>query len=144
MKQRVAGLDVGSKRIGVAVSDALHLTAQPLTVVERASVVRDIARILEVLSQYDVALVVVGLPLQMDASEGDQAARVRKFADAFGESSGIEVVYQDERLTTVAGERLLIESGMRRARRRNVIDKMAATLILQAYLDAQPVSETSS
>lgn len=136
MHPRIAALDIGDKRIGLAVSDALLLTAQPLAVVQRASVVKDIAAILELLSEYDVGRVVAGLPIQMDGIEGEQARRVRSFGDAFTTKTGLDLAYQDERLTTAAGERLLVEAGVRRDRRRRVIDKTAATLILQAYLDS--------
>jgi putative Holliday junction resolvase len=132
---RVAGLDIGDKRIGVAVSDALGITAQPVGVVERKSVRRDVEAVSAMLAPYGVTRVVAGLPLQMDGTEGTQAARVRAFGGALA-ASGLEVSYQDERLTTVQGERLLVESGMRREKRKTVIDKLAAVLILQAWLDA--------
>ena len=135
---RVAGLDIGEKRIGVAVSDPLGITAQPVGVVERKSVRRDVEAIGALLAQYRVARVVAGLPLQMNGLEGTQAARVRAFGDAFAAGTGLEVSYQDERLTTVQSERLLVESGMRRDKRRTVIDKLAAVLILQAWMDAHP------
>ena len=134
--RRLTGLDVGEKRIGVAVSDGLGMTAQPLGVVQRKSLDKDAARIMELLAEYEIERAVAGLPLQMDGDEGEQAARVRHFCMAFSKRTGLEVVYQDERLTTAQSERMLIESGVRRSRRREVIDKMAATLILQAYMDS--------
>jgi len=137
MGQRIAALDVGDKRIGVAVSDALELTAQPLVVLERVSLVRDVSAVTEMLASRDVACVVVGLPLESDGKEGKQSARARQFGDALAAASGLQVVYQDERMTTLQSERILVESGMRRERRRSVIDKMAAALILQSYLDAR-------
>jgi putative Holliday junction resolvase len=135
---RVAGLDIGEKRIGVAVSDALGITAQPVAVVERKSVRRDVEAIRAMLAEHRVGRIVAGLPLQMNGTEGTQAARVRAFADALAAATGVEVSYQDERLTTVQSERLLVESGMRREKRRAVVDKVAAVLILQAWLDAHP------
>jgi len=134
---RIAALDVGDKRVGIAVGDALGITAQPLVVVERKSTKRDVEKICEALSSYKISRVVVGLPLELDAGEGRQAKRVRAFGDAMEQGSGLEVVYQDERFTSAQSERLLVESGMSRKRRRGVIDKMAAALILQAYLDSQ-------
>ena len=134
---RIAGIDVGDKRIGVAVSDGLGLTAQPIAVVQRSSLKQDVAKVLEHLAGYQVTRVVAGLPLEMSGREGTQAQCVRSFCDALA-NAGVEVVFQDERMTTVQSERLLIESGVRRNKRREVIDKMAAALILQAYLDAQP------
>jgi putative Holliday junction resolvase len=139
MAARVAGLDIGDKRIGVAVSDALALTAQPVGTIERSSILRDVEKLRGLLSSYEIERVVAGLPLQMDGREGAQAARVRAFCDALVTQTGLPVVFQDERLTTVQSERILIESGVRRAKRGKVIDKLAATLILQAYLDARTV-----
>ncbi len=137
---RLIGLDVGEKRIGVAVSDGLGMTAQPVGVVERKSLDKDVARILELLAEYDIDCAVAGLPLQMNGDEGEQAARVRHFCNAFSKRTELEVVYQDERLTSAQSERMLIDSGVRRDKRRQVIDKMAATLILQAYMDSHPNS----
>ena len=134
---RFAALDVGDKRIGIALSDGLGLTAQPLDVIQRSSIVRDVEAIRARLAPYDVAKVIAGLPVQMDGREGVQAQRVRRFCEAFMEAAGLEVVYQDERMTTVQSERILIESGVRRSKRREVIDKMAAALILQAWLDGR-------
>ena len=86
--------------------------------------------------RYTISCVVVGLPVELDGNEGRQAERVRAFAEALAEAAGLEIVYQDERFTTAQSERLLVDSGMRRNKRKKVIDKLAATLILQAYLDA--------
>lgn len=139
--KRSAGLDIGDKRIGVAISDALGLTAQPVGVVQRVSLKRDIDAIRSLLAPYELERLVAGLPLQMDGSEGQQSARTRAFADALASAMGLEVVYQDERMTSVQSERILVESGLRREKRRTVIDKVAATLILQAYLDARRPTE---
>jgi putative Holliday junction resolvase len=132
----MAGLDVGDKRIGVAVSDGLGITAQPLGVIERSGVQSDITKLLALLSGYDVTRVVAGLPLEMSGHEGNQARRVRAFCDAVTARTGLEIAYQDERMTTRESERILVESGVRRDKRRKVIDKMAAVLILQAYMEA--------
>jgi putative Holliday junction resolvase len=136
MTGRIAGLDVGEKRIGVAVSDGLGITAQPLGVIERSGTQSDITKLLALLSGYDVTRIVAGLPLEMSGREGSQVGRVRVFCDALAARAGIDDVYQDERMTTLESERILVESGVRRGKRRKVIDKMAAALILQAYLDA--------
>lgn len=140
MKSRLAALDVGDKRIGVAISDALRLTSQPLGTVHRRSLAVDCASIETMLAPYDVEKVVAGLPLNPKGQEGEQADRVRHFCARFTAETGREVVFQDERLTTAEGERMLIESGMRRNRRREVRDRIAAALILQAWLDSQPRS----
>jgi len=138
MTSRLAALDVGDKRIGVAVSDALRLTAQPIGTVERRSLAADCASIQLMLEPYDVEKVIAGLPLNPRGQEGEQADRVRHFCTRFISETGREVVFQDERLTTAEGDRMLIESGMRRNRRRQVRDRIAAALILQAWLDSQP------
>ena len=138
MYRRLAALDVGDKRIGVAVCDALRLTAQPLGVVARRSLAADCAAIEQMLASYDVEKVIAGLPLNPRGEEGEQADHVRHFCERFVRETGREVVYQDERLTTAEGERMLIESGMRRNRRRQIRDRIAAALILQAWLDSHP------
>jgi putative Holliday junction resolvase len=134
---RTIGLDVGDKRIGVAVSDPMGWTAQPLTVVHRSGIAKDVAALRNATKDFDVERVVAGLPLEMNGREGTQAARVRRFCQAFAEATGLEVVYQDERLTTVQSERLLESAGVRREQRKGVLDKMAAALILQSWLDGQ-------
>lgn len=134
---RTLGLDVGDKRIGVAVSDPLGWTAQPLTVIHRSGTAKDVAALQEATEGIEVDRVVAGLPLQLDGREGTQAARVRRFCQALTEATGLEVIYQDERLTTVQSERLLTSAGVSRERRKGVLDKMAAALILQSWLDGQ-------
>ncbi|HYB98175.1 MAG TPA: Holliday junction resolvase RuvX [Candidatus Limnocylindrales bacterium] len=138
MSGRLAALDVGDKRIGVAVSDPLRLIAQPVGVVQRRGAKADCSAILALLAEHQIEKVIVGLPLSMAGSEGEQADRVRHFAERFQNETGLEVVYQDERLTTLQGQRMLVQAGVRRERRRQVVDKVAAALILQAYLDSQP------
>ena len=134
------GLDVGTKTVGVAVADELGLTAQPITVVRRSSLKKDLADLLALARERSVDRFVVGLPLNMDGSEGPRAQATRKFGDALATASGLPIIYQDERLTTVAAERALLEADVSRARRREVIDQVAATIILQGGLDAQPRS----
>jgi putative Holliday junction resolvase len=135
MTQRIAGLDIGDKRIGVAVSDPLGITAQPVGVVQRHSIEKDVAQVSALLAGYTIDRFVAGLPLELSSREGHQAEKVRRFCDALVARTGLEVIYRDERLTTAQSERLLVESGVRRDKRRGVIDKMAAALILQSYLD---------
>ncbi|OPY57442.1 MAG: putative Holliday junction resolvase [Pelotomaculum sp. PtaU1.Bin035] len=133
---RIMGLDLGEKRIGVAVSDPMGWTAQGLEVIiSKGSSMADIKRIKEVAREYEVGRVVVGLPKNMDGSPGLQAEKIKTFAGRLSEALGLPVELWDERLTTVAAEKLLIEADLSRARRRKVIDKMAAALILQGYLD---------
>lgn len=135
--QRIIGLDVGDRRIGVAVSDGLGITAQPVGMIERIGWGPDIRRIGEIMAKHGAKGLVCGLPRNMDGSYGQQAEKVRAFAAQL-EKAGHAVVFWDERLSTVSAERALIEGGVRRADRKQVVDQTAAVLILQAYLDAQP------
>lgn len=134
---RAMGLDVGSKTVGVAVTDELGLTAQPITVIRRKNLKADLAELLRLATDRDVDRFVIGLPLNMDGSEGPRAEATRKFGDALGNVSALPIVYQDERLTTVAAERALLEGDVSRTKRKQVIDQVAASLILQGWLDAQ-------
>jgi len=134
---RVAALDVGDARIGVAVSDELGIAANPLGVVRRSreqSNRQVLGALAEMLEPYGPERLVVGLPLNMDGSEGPQAAKVRAFAARVGTHLGLPIEFWDERLTTVAAERVLLEADLSRGRRREVIDKVAAALILEGYL----------
>jgi putative Holliday junction resolvase len=131
---RIAALDVGEARIGIAVSDELGITAQGIGVVERAGGQRDLDRLRDLLAPYAPERLVVGLPLEMSGNEGRQAGRVRAFAERAATHLGLPLEYWDERLTTVAAERTLLEADMSRRKRRQVIDKVAATIILQGYL----------
>ncbi|MBM3335172.1 Holliday junction resolvase RuvX [Candidatus Sumerlaeota bacterium] len=134
--RRFLGLDLGKARIGVAVSDPLGWTAQPVGSVPAQPRQRAVSRIKNLVKQYDVGTIVVGLPLNMDGTEGRQAAWTRKFAECLGRAlRGVEVVLEDERLTTAQSESLLIESGMRREKRRQKRDVIAAALILKSYLE---------
>ena len=134
---RSFGLDVGSKTVGVAVSDALGITAQPVTTVRRSSLRADLAQLRRLAEEHEVGHAVVGLPLNMDGSEGPSAAEARKVGEAVASALKIPVEYWDERLTTVAAGRMLIEADVSRARRRQVVDQVAAALILQGWLDAR-------
>lgn len=135
---RIAAFDVGDARIGVAVSDELGLTAQGIGVVERVGGQRDLDALAVMLAPYSPERLVVGLPLTMRGSEGPQAVKVRAFATRVAAHLGLPLEYWDERLTTVAAERVLLEADMSRRRRRQVVDKVAATLILQGYLASRP------
>ncbi|MFY9603505.1 MAG: Holliday junction resolvase RuvX [bacterium] len=134
---RLLGLDVGDKTIGVAVSDPLGLTAQGVEVIRRQGRERDLVRLQELVQSYGVDTIVMGLPKNMDGSLGKQAEKVMAFADLVQKNLDLPVVLWDERLTTMAAERALLEGDLSRGRRREVIDKMAAVLILQGYLDRQ-------
>ncbi len=133
---RTLGLDVGDKTIGVALSDELGLTAQPYQTLRRTGCERDLQAIRCLLEEWGVSAVVVGLPKNMDGSIGAQARKVSVFADRIEEALGVAVVRWDERLSTVAAERVLIEADMSRAKRKKHVDKVAAAVILQGYLDS--------
>ena len=135
---RTAALDVGDARIGVAVSDELGITAQGIGVVKRVGGRRDLEALTALLAHYAPSRLLVGLPLNMNGSEGPQAAKVRAFAEQVGAHLGLPLEFWDERLSTVAAERVLLEADVRRKRRREVVDQVAAVLILQGWLDRRP------
>ena len=131
---RVAALDVGNVRIGVAVSDELGITANGIGIVKRVGGRRDLEALAALLAPYKPERLVVGLPLSLDGREGPQAVKVRTFATRAAEHLGVPLDFWDERLTTVEAERVLIEADVSRRRRRELVDKVAATIILQGWL----------
>ena len=139
---RKIGLDVGDKTIGVAVSDELLLTAQGVTTIERVGIRKDCGKVMDYIKEYSCDTVVVGLPLKLDGTDSPQTKKVREFKAMLENkmrSSGmadIKIVFQDERLTTVMAEKVLIEADVRRNKRKEVIDKQAAVIILQSYLES--------
>ncbi|AKL95243.1 holliday junction resolvase [Clostridium aceticum] len=133
---RIMALDVGDKRIGVALSDLMGWTAQGLETIERSNIKKDLQRIEEIINQHQVGKVVIGLPKNMNGTLGPQSEKVIEFTERLKKRINIECVFWDERLTTVAAERSLIEADMSRKKRKTVIDKVAATYILQNYLDS--------
>lgn len=132
---RILGLDIGDRRIGMAISDDLGLTAQGLATLERRHEKADLAALQEIVARYHVYRIVVGLPRNLDGSYGVQADKTERFIRVLEQHCGLPCVRWDERLTTRQAERLLIAAGQRRQRRRAVRDKLAAQLILQSYLD---------
>lgn len=132
---RILALDVGEKRIGLAVSDPLGITAQGLEVLTRKDRAADLKRLLEVAREWRVQQVVVGLPRHMDGRLGHAAPAILELAQALAEALGVELIPWEERLTTVEAERVLLQADVSRRRRRQVIDQLAAVLILQNYLD---------
>ncbi len=133
--KRLLGLDIGNKTIGVSVSDPLGITAQGVTTIKRASKVEDVEALKALIDKYDVDKLIVGLPKNMNNTLGFQAKRTMNYADYLKEALNMEIVYVDERLTTSGAEAVLIEGGVRRENRKKHVDKLAATLILQMYLD---------
>lgn len=137
---RIMGLDFGSKTVGVAVSDSLLLTAQGLEIIRREKedkLRRTLARIEELIVEYEVEEIVLGLPKNMNATEGERVELTAQFKEKLERRTGLPVILWDERLTTVAAEKAMIEAGIRRENRKEYVDKIAASLILQGYLDSR-------
>ena len=142
MKERWMGLDYGTKTVGVAVSDALGITAQGVETVTRKSnkkLRQTLARIEALIEEYEVSKIVLGLPKNMNNTLGERAEETKEFQAMLQRRTGLEVVLWDERLTTMESERILQE--VRRENRKERIDWMAATLILQSYMDVHPIPE---
>ncbi|MFN3476960.1 MAG: Holliday junction resolvase RuvX [Candidatus Methylomirabilales bacterium] len=134
---RVLGIDLGERRIGLALSDELGFTAQGLPTLSRLSFEEDLAALGEIIRRYEVQEVVIGCPRNMDGTFGEEAEKASAFARELERALGVRTVLWDERLTTKAAERLLLEASLRRRKRRQVVDQVAAVLILQGFLDAR-------
>ena len=134
---RIMGLDVGDKSIGVAVSDLMGLTAQGVKTVKRVGKKKDIEELKAIIKERQVTKIVSGLPKNMNGTLGPQGEKVIKFCELLEQETGIKIEYWDERLSTVAAERTLIQGNVRRENRKGVIDMVAAVIILQGYLDRQ-------
>lgn len=135
--QRVLGLDVGSKTIGVAVTDEAGIAAHPLKVIARAGVVPDVSAVLTLVGELDIAAVIVGMPYELTGKIGHRGKRVQEFANALRTKlpAAVELHEQDERFTTAEATRVLLDADLSRQKRKAVIDQQAAALILQAWLD---------
>lgn len=140
---RKIALDVGDKTVGVALSDELGITAQGLMTLERVGIRKDTGKILDLVREYHCDTIVIGLPKKLDGTDSIQTEKVYEFRRMLENKmrstamKGVEVVWQDERLTTVMAEKVLIEADVSRKKRKQVIDKQAAVLIMQSYLDGQ-------
>ena len=132
---RIMSLDVGSRTIGIACSDALLMTAQGIETIRRTSLEKDFNRLQELISEYEVHELVVGMPKNMNGTKGERAEKTEEFVEKMKEVNDLPVTYWDERLSTVMAERQLIAADVSRKKRKSVIDKMAAVVILQGYLD---------
>lgn len=137
MAVRILGLDIGKKTIGVALSDEAGITAQPLKLIKRSSLAKDLEDVLQTAREHSVGKILAGLPLNMDGTSSSTTEFVLKFVEMLRAKSPVPVITWDERLSTAAVERVLIEGDMSRSRRKEVIDKMAAAYILQGYLDSR-------
>lgn len=136
---RIMGLDYGDKTVGVAVSDETLLIAQPVETIKRERVNKlrqTYARIEAIIKEYYIEKIVIGLPLNMNNTEGERCLKTREFAKELERRTGIEITFWDERLTTYAADSVLSDGGVRREKRKEYIDKIAASMILQGYLDS--------
>jgi putative Holliday junction resolvase len=135
---RLLGLDFGERRIGVAVSDPLAITAQGISVIERgASVKKDLELIQKIIHTYEVDGIVLGLPKNMNGTEGPAAEKARNFGRLLEEKSSLKVIYWDERLSTSSAQRVMIDADISRRKRKASVDMLAAVIILQNYLDSR-------
>ncbi|HHW89388.1 MAG TPA: Holliday junction resolvase RuvX [Clostridiales bacterium] len=132
---RVLGIDYGDKRIGFALSDQLRIIASPLEVYNRKSLRQDLEHIKKIIDANQVDTIVIGLPINMDGTLGDRAIKTREFGEQIKQIIDLPIVYIDERWTSKESERVLIQSNVRRERRKTLVDKIAAQNILQRYLD---------
>ena len=140
---RILGLDVGDKTIGVAVSDPLCINAQGITTIERVGIRKDAGKVIDYIKEYECEAVVIGLPLSLDGTDSVQTEKVREFRTmlenklkSLGPLSKVKVHWQDERFTTKIAENVLIEANVSRKDRKKIIDRQAAIVILQSYLDS--------
>ena len=134
---RSLSLDIGDKTIGIAASDLLNLTAQGVKTIKRVSIKEDLKQLGELISQYDAKILVIGYPKNMNGTEGERCEMVKNFAEKISKTfPNMKQIFWDERLSTVAAEKSLIAADVSRAKRKKVIDKMAAVYILQGYLDS--------
>ena len=138
---RLMGLDIGDKTVGIAVSDPLFISAQGITTLERVGIRKDTTKILEMAKEYEVGTIVSGLPLMLSGEDSPQTQKVRDFVEMLqnkARSTGLKLQFefQDERFTTKIAEDVLIQADMSRAKRKTIIDRQAAVIILQSYMDA--------
>lgn len=133
---RVLALDFGKRRIGLAISDELGITAQGLDTLQRTNIREDIAHLAQLIAEKSVSLILMGNPLHMSGAEGRQTEYTRDFATRLGTRTGVEVQFWDERLTTVAAQRVLRESGISIEKRARAVDRLAAVILLESYLDS--------
>lgn len=141
LRPRVLGLDVGSRTIGVAVSDPLGITAQGLPTILRTNKRTDFQHLAQIVQKYDVREIVVGYPLRLSGNEGSQSQKMQVFAEQLRKKSGLPVHLWDERLTSTQANRILREADLSIKKRGEAVDRMAAVLILQSWMEANPLGE---
>lgn len=141
---RILALDLGKKRIGLALSDPLGITAQGLPTLQRSNIREDLAALDRLIAEREVTLLLMGFPLHMSGREGRQVEYTREFAERLGSHTGVELKYWDERLTTVAANRVLRESGISIAKRARAVDQLSAQILLESYLDSMEDAEAEA
>lgn len=134
-KPRIIGLDIGDARIGVAISDPLGITAAGLETIDRQNMQRDLERVKQIAERHGAVEIVLGLPFNMDGSIGEQAEKVRSFGRKLARATGLPIVYEDERLTTISAIRTLTVQGVKTGKNKDLVDMQAAAIILQKFLD---------
>lgn len=134
-KPRIIGLDIGDKRIGVAISDPLGISASALETIERKNTKTDVWKVTEMARRHGAVEIVVGLPNHMDGSESEQSRKVQSFCRKLARASGLPIVYQDERMTTVSAIRTLTLQGVKTGKNKALVDRVSAAIILQKHLD---------
>ena len=132
---KILSLDIGTVRIGIATFDIMEIIASAYEVYRRKNLKDDVAHVVNLVNDLSVGEIVIGLPLKMDGTEGQSVEMARLFGDELAKYVNVPIIYQDERLSTVTAQKILIESGMRREKRKDKVDAIAATIILQTYLD---------
>ncbi len=142
-KPRIIGLDIGDARIGVAISDPLRITAAGLDTIIRKNTYADVAAVVEMARRHGAVQIVVGLPKNMDGSIGEQAQKVQSFARKLARSSGLPIVYEDERLTTISAIRTLTLQGVKTGHNKELVDRQSAAIILQKFLDQSEPPSTA-
>jgi putative holliday junction resolvase len=135
---RLLALDIGDKRIGVAVSDPTRTLAKPVETIHRKNTRLDLARVANLVEQHEAAAIIVGLPKNMDGTEGEQASKVRAFAEKLSGEMGLTVHFEDERLSTFTAIERLVERGIKTGENRDLVDMEAAAVILESFLDRKP------
>lgn len=140
---KIIALDIGTVRIGIATSDIMEIIASAYEVYRRKNLEIDVKYIAELVSKLEAGEIVIGLPLKLDGTEGQSVEMAKTFGEKLSQLVNVPIVYQDERLSTVSAERILIESGVRREKRKDKIDSIAATIILQTYLDKKSLKKGS-
>jgi len=139
---RILGIDLGEKRIGISISDELGITAQGLPTINSVNEVEDLKNLKEIIDKYKVEKIILGLPKNMNGTLGGQAKKALSFAQKLKENYQLPVELEDERLTTTRAEKILIEADRSRKKRKKVIDKMSAMIILQSFLDRRMINNT--